>query len=56
MVNVLLVPINDLKSHPTDTGFISMGKSLVDRFNLDIFVLLYSARRSIISRSRLWVL
>lgn len=41
MVNILLIPINDLKSHPTDTRFISMGKSLVDRFNVDIFVLRY---------------
>jgi glycosyltransferase involved in cell wall biosynthesis len=41
MVNVLLIPINDLKSHPMDSRFVSMGKSLVDRFNVNIFILRY---------------
>ena len=41
MVNILLVPINDLKSHPTETRFISMGKSLVDKFDVNIHVLYY---------------
>jgi glycosyltransferase involved in cell wall biosynthesis len=41
MINILLVPINDLKSHPTATRFISMGKSLVDRFDVNIFALRY---------------
>ena len=41
MVNILLVPINDLKSHPTETRFISMGKSLVDQFGIKICVLHY---------------
>jgi glycosyltransferase involved in cell wall biosynthesis len=40
-VNILLVPINDLKSHPTETRFISMGKSLVDLFGVNINVLHY---------------
>jgi len=41
MVNILLVPINDLKSHPTETRFISMGKGLVDKFDINIYVLHY---------------
>ncbi len=41
MVNVLLVPINDLKTHPTETRFISMGKSLIDKYDVNIDVLHY---------------
>jgi glycosyltransferase involved in cell wall biosynthesis len=41
MVNILLVPVNDLKSHPTETRFISMGKSLVDQFGVNIYALHY---------------
>lgn len=41
MVNILLVPINDLKTHPTDTRFIAMGKALEEKFNAHIFLLRY---------------
>lgn len=41
MVNILLIPINDLKSDPMGSRFVSMGKSLVDRFNVNISILRY---------------
>jgi glycosyltransferase involved in cell wall biosynthesis len=41
MINILLVPINDLKTHPTDTRFIAMGKALEEKFNVRIFLLRY---------------
>jgi glycosyltransferase involved in cell wall biosynthesis len=42
IVNILLVPINDLKSHPTETRFISMGKSLVEQFDFNLYALHYT--------------
>ena len=41
MTNILLVPINDLVSHPTETRFISIGRKLVEKFDVNLFVLRY---------------
>jgi glycosyltransferase involved in cell wall biosynthesis len=41
LINILLVPINDLASHPTETRFISIAKKLVKNFDVNIFALRY---------------
>jgi glycosyltransferase involved in cell wall biosynthesis len=41
MLNVLLVPVNDLLSHPIETRFTSIAKKMVENFNIKIFVLRY---------------
>jgi glycosyltransferase involved in cell wall biosynthesis len=41
VTNILLVPINDLVSHPTDTRFLSIGRKLVENHNVNLFALRY---------------
>jgi len=42
MYNVLLVPVNDLITHPIETRFISIAKKLVEKFNFNFSVLRYN--------------
>ena len=42
MLNVLLVPVNDLISHPIETRFTSIAKKMVEKFKFNIFVLRYT--------------
>lgn len=41
MLNILLIPVNDLISHPIETRFISIGKKMIEKFNVNISVLRY---------------
>jgi glycosyltransferase involved in cell wall biosynthesis len=41
MLNILLVPINDLASHPTETRFISIARKMVKKFDVNLFALRY---------------
>jgi len=41
-INILLVPVNDLISHPIETRFIFIAKKLVEKFNVNIFMLRYT--------------
>jgi len=41
MVNILLIPINDLVSHPTETRFISIARKMVEKFDVNVFALRY---------------
>lgn len=42
MLNVLLVPVNDLISHPIETRFTSIAKKMMEKFNVNIFLLRYT--------------
>lgn len=42
MYNVLLVPVNDLLTHPIETRFISIATKLVEKFNFKFSVLRYN--------------
>jgi glycosyltransferase involved in cell wall biosynthesis len=42
MYNVLLVPVNDLLTHPIETRFISIAKKLIEKFNFNFSVLRYN--------------
>ncbi len=42
MYNVLLVPVNDLLTHPIETRFISIAKKLTEKFNFNFSVLRYN--------------
>jgi len=41
MFNVLLIPVNDLISHPVETRFISIAKKMIEKFHVNFFVLRY---------------
>lgn len=41
MLNVLLVPVNDLISHPVETRFTLIAKKMMEKFSVNIFVLRY---------------
>jgi len=41
MTNILLVPVNDLLSHPTETRFISIARKMVEKFDVNLFALRY---------------
>jgi len=41
VLNVLLVPVNDLLTHPIETRFTSIAKKMVEKFNVNIFLLRY---------------
>jgi teichuronic acid biosynthesis glycosyltransferase TuaH len=41
LTNILLVPINDLVSHPTQTRFISLAEKMVEKFDVNLFALRY---------------
>jgi glycosyltransferase involved in cell wall biosynthesis len=42
VLNVLLVPVNDLISHPIETRFISIAKKMTEKFSVNISVLRYT--------------
>jgi teichuronic acid biosynthesis glycosyltransferase TuaH len=42
LINILLVPINDLFSHPTQTRFISLAQKMVERYDVNLFALRYA--------------
>ena len=41
MTNILLIPINDLVSHPTDSRFLSIGRKMVEKYDVNLFALRY---------------
>lgn len=42
MYNVLLVPVNDLITHPIETRFIAIAKKLIEKFNFNFSLLRYN--------------
>jgi hypothetical protein len=40
-MNILLVPINDLASHPMETRFISIANKMTEKFNVNFLALRY---------------
>lgn len=43
MFNILLVPVNDLVSHPIETRFIFIAKKMMEKFDVNFFVLRYKS-------------
>jgi len=41
MFNVLLIPVNDLISHPVETRFISIAKKMIEKYQVNFLVLRY---------------